>query len=133
MKKPVQAMSDVVRVGKALSDPQRLRILMLLLAGERCVCQITEVLRLAPSTVSKHLAVLVDAGLLVPRKEHRWMYYRWVAGRQAEWVGAIRRWVTGQLAQDPAVIKDARALVRVGACPPEQLVKQQRERRRTNG
>ncbi len=51
-----QVMMTTVKVTKALGDVQRLRILSLLEHGELCVCQIIEVLGLAPSTVSKHLS-----------------------------------------------------------------------------
>ena len=71
-----QAMTSTVRVTKALGDMQRLRILSLLEGGELCVCQLIEVLGLAPSTVSKHLSLLSVAGLLEMRKEGRWAYYR---------------------------------------------------------
>lgn len=75
-----QAMTSTVRVTKALGDVQRLRILSLLERGELCVCQIIEVLGLAPSTVSKHLSLLSAAGLLEMRKEGRWAYYRLASG-----------------------------------------------------
>ena len=54
----------VLRVTKALSDGQRIRIMMLLRGGELCVCRIVEVLALAPSTVSKHLSILSEADLV---------------------------------------------------------------------
>jgi DNA-binding transcriptional ArsR family regulator len=44
--------------------------------GELCVCQIIELLGLVPSTVSKHMSILKQAGLVENRKEARWMYYR---------------------------------------------------------
>ena len=49
---------------------------MALGAGELCVCQIVELLGLAPSTVSKHMAILKQARLVDSRKEGRWMFYR---------------------------------------------------------
>lgn len=61
---------------KALSDSNRVRILMALRDRELCVCRIIELLQLAPSTVSKHLSILKQAGLLEGRKEGRWMHYR---------------------------------------------------------
>jgi DNA-binding transcriptional ArsR family regulator len=50
----------------------------MLTSGELCVCQVTEVLQLAPSTVSKHMSILRQAGLVEARKEGRWIYYRLV-------------------------------------------------------
>lgn len=85
-------MSDVVRISAALSDPSRVRLLWACFGGERCVCQLVELLGLSNATVSKHLSVLRDAGLLVSRKEGRWVHYRLPpepseAAREAtEWV-----------------------------------------------
>ena len=66
-----EAMRETLRVTKALSDLQRVRILMLLRGGELCVCQIVEVLALAPSTISKHLSLLSAAGLVDWRKSRK--------------------------------------------------------------
>lgn len=63
-------------IAKALGDASRLRILKLLEGGEVCVCHITEVLGLAPATVSKHLSLLKAAGLVRARKDGRWVHYR---------------------------------------------------------
>ena len=72
-------MRDLMAVIKALADENRVRVLLALGAGELCVCQIVELLGLAPSTVSKHLSILKQARLVESRKEGRWMFYR--AGR----------------------------------------------------
>ena len=69
-------MRDVLRVCGALSDESRLRMLLALRHGELCVCQLIELMGLSPSTVSKHLSILRDAGLLDSRKNGRWVYYR---------------------------------------------------------
>jgi ArsR family transcriptional regulator len=61
---------------KALADPNRVRIVMALRGGELCVCRIIELLKLAPSTVSKHITILKQAGLVKGRKEGRWMHYQ---------------------------------------------------------
>lgn len=63
-------------ITKALSDSHRVRALKALRRGELCACQIIELLRLAPSTVSKHMSVLKQAGLVESRKDSRWVYYR---------------------------------------------------------
>ena len=69
-------MDGFIAVTKALSDTNRVRALMALRKGELCVCQIIELLGLAPSTVSKHMSVLKQAGLVDSRKDSRWVYYR---------------------------------------------------------
>jgi ArsR family transcriptional regulator len=60
---------------QALSDPHRLRILDRLRGGERCVCELTDVLDTGQSLLSFHLKVLRDAGLVTARREGRWMHY----------------------------------------------------------
>lgn len=60
----------------ALADKTRIRILAILDLAELCVCQITAALNLAPSTISKHLSIMEEAGLIQRRKSGRWVYYR---------------------------------------------------------
>jgi ArsR family transcriptional regulator, arsenate/arsenite/antimonite-responsive transcriptional repressor len=69
-------MREFMAVAKALADENRVRVLLALDAGELCVCQIVELLQLAPSTVSKHVAILKQARLVESRKDGRWMHYR---------------------------------------------------------
>jgi len=74
---------DLARVLKALADPARLRLLSLVAAhgdGEACVCDLTEPLGLSQPTVSHHLRVLVDAGLLSRDKRGVWAYFALVPG-----------------------------------------------------
>ncbi len=61
---------------RALSDPNRLRIVKMLEQRELCVCEVREVLDLSTSTVSKHLTILRDAGLIVDRKDGKWVNFR---------------------------------------------------------
>ena len=59
----------------ALSDETRLALLEQLRNGERCVCELTDEMKAGQSRLSFHLKVLKDAGILVDRREGRWMYY----------------------------------------------------------
>ncbi|RMF69202.1 MAG: ArsR family transcriptional regulator [Calditrichaeota bacterium] len=68
-------MRSLLKVFKALSDANRLRILKMLEIRPLCVCEITEVLQLAASTVSRHLSVLREAGLILDEKEGKWVNY----------------------------------------------------------
>src|ERR1017187_4447394 len=68
-------MRDCLNITKALSDENRLRMLMALRDGELCVCQLTELMGLAMSTVSKHLSILYQAGLVAARKHARGTAY----------------------------------------------------------
>ncbi|HEY5219707.1 MAG TPA: metalloregulator ArsR/SmtB family transcription factor [Gemmatimonadaceae bacterium] len=63
------------RLFHALSDPTRLRVMEMLRAGERCVCELQDELDAAQSRLSFHLRVLKDAGLVTDRKDGRWSYY----------------------------------------------------------
>ena len=64
-----------VQLFHALSDGTRLSILQRLRLGERCVCEMTDALDAAQSRLSFHLKVLKEAGLIIDRREGRWMYY----------------------------------------------------------
>ncbi len=66
----------VLSIAKALADMNRLRALWALHKQELCLCQLVELLGLAPSTVSKHMSVLLQARLVDSRKEGRWVFYR---------------------------------------------------------
>ena len=66
---------QITKVFRAVSDRTRLRILNLLRGGEVCVCHIVAVLDSPQPTVSRHLAYLRKAGLVVARKEGLWMHY----------------------------------------------------------
>ncbi len=68
------ALRPLVDTLKALAHPVRLRILALLQGGELCVCEVAEVLGLAPSTVSEHLTALRRTGLVRERKVGRWVH-----------------------------------------------------------
>ncbi len=116
-------MKDFLNVTKALADENRLRILMALQGGEVCVCQLTELMGLAMSTVSKHLSVLYQAGLVNARKEGRWMYYS-LPGKDAP--TAAREavaWVRRSLAGNERVAADARRLKKVLALDVSVLCK----------
>lgn len=68
-------MQDLVKIFKALSDSNRIRIIKILEIRSLCVCEITEVLHLATSTVSQHLSLLKDAGIIVDEKDGKWVNY----------------------------------------------------------
>ncbi len=68
-------LKENTKLFKALSDPNRLRILKMLQTKSLCVCEITDVLNLATSTVSKHLSILRDTGFIVEEKDGKWVNY----------------------------------------------------------
>lgn len=114
-------MRECLAIAKALGDRQRVRALMSLRRGELCLCQIIELLKLSPSTVSKHMAILNQAGLVESRKKGRWVYYR-LAGKSAHpcMSGAIR-WLKGCLVKDLQIRADEKRLTAVCRLPKEKL------------
>lgn len=67
--------SRAVTLFHAMSDETRLEIILRLLSGEKCVCDLTDALDAAQSRLSFHLKVLKDADLVTDRRDGRWMYY----------------------------------------------------------
>lgn len=97
-------LAAVAAVASALSDESRLRALLMLEPGELCVCQIVATLGLAPSTVSRHMTLLHNAGLVDRRKEGKWHYYR-LARRDADPVArAALRWVLGSVERGESAV-----------------------------
>ncbi len=68
-------MRNYTKMFKALSDESRLRIVFLLSRKPLCVCEITAILELAISTVSKHLSILREAGFIIDKKDGKWVIY----------------------------------------------------------
>jgi DNA-binding transcriptional ArsR family regulator len=118
-------MRDVLDVTKALADGNRLRVLMALTGGELCVCQIVELLQLAPSTVSKHVSILRQARLVDVRKDGRWMYYRLPDGDAPQAARDAVVWVQQNLAGSSQAVQDKKRLKAILAMDPEKLCKRQ--------
>lgn len=103
---------------KALADATRLRILGLLLAGEVCVCDIHESLKIPQSKASRHLAYLRRAGLVETRREGLWVHYR-LGTFDDPVLGAIGDAVRHALTHVESVHRDgARLQKRTGCCVP---------------
>ena len=118
-------MRDLLAITKALADEKRLRALGLLRGRELCLCQIVEVLGLAPSTVSKHMSILHQARLVESRKEGRWAYFR-LADDDApsEALQAIE-FVLANLKQNKQAKADQQQLKAVLKMEPEELCRKQ--------
>ncbi len=114
-------MRELIHITKALSDPNRVRIVLALREGELCVCQIQQLLGLATSTTSKHLSVLGQAGLVEFRKEGRWAYYRLGGDGESPAVEEILRWVLRHAAGDREVLRDRERLKEILTYSPEEL------------
>lgn len=102
-------MRKFTNIAMALSDESRVRALMTLRMGELCVCQLIELLNLAPSTVSRHMSILRQAQLVRARKEGHWNYYRLADDASQDVLQAIQ-WVVNSLATDQQIVADAERL-----------------------
>ncbi|MBU4261928.1 MAG: metalloregulator ArsR/SmtB family transcription factor [Proteobacteria bacterium] len=96
-------MKRFVRVMKALSDPSRVKIIKILGVKELCVCELRQLLGLAQPTVSKHLKILEEAGLVDYRKEGSWIIYRLSTGEDSEYARVMLGNVKGWLDEEPQV------------------------------
>jgi DNA-binding transcriptional ArsR family regulator len=114
-------MRDFINVAKALADRNRVRALMCLQGGELCLCQLIELLGLAPSTVSRHMAVLHQAGLVRGRKEGHWIYYSLPAEDAPAHVRDAIRWVADAMCDDEQILDDALRLEVVRNMRKEEL------------
>ena len=66
---------QIIKLFKALGDENRVQILKLLRKGEKCGCELLEELNISQSTLSHHMKILCDVGIVLSRKEGKWMYY----------------------------------------------------------
>lgn len=119
-------MQELVKITKALADTNRLRILTALEERELCVCQITELLELAPSTVSKHLLLLRQAGLISSRKNGRWMHYQLVRNDAPKLADEWLRFVLGSIKDHKLDCSDKQRLKQILRMDPEVLCCRQR-------
>jgi len=119
-------MRQVLLITKALADGQRLRALMALRGRELCLCQLTALTGLAPSTMSRHMTALRHAGLVQARKAGRWQYFR--LSQAAEASPEIRpalAWLACCLEQDQSCCADQAELAKIVAMDPEELCRRQ--------
>lgn len=103
-------MKQFLSITKALADETRLRALVSLRDGELCLCQIIAVLKLAPSTVSKHMDILYQAGLVERRKEGRWHYFKLACCDVTPEAKQAISWVLESLKGEKIVVEDAKQL-----------------------
>jgi ArsR family transcriptional regulator len=119
-------MEGTLNMTKALADGNRLRVIVALMENdELCVCQITEMLRLATATVSRHMSVLQKARLVESRKDGRWVFYRLVD----TFPDFLGRWLRESLAGSPEIAADRLRLTTILSCDPDDLCRKQKERK----
>jgi ArsR family transcriptional regulator len=114
-----QLVKEFILVAKALSDPNRVKILKMLQSRSMCVCELQDALGIAQPTVSKHLKQLEEAGLVASTKEGLWVNYRLDQGGNpyaAAMLGNLRYWMEN----DPSIVKAAE---RAGSTDREKLTR----------
>ena len=125
-------MREFLYIVKALADENRVRALCALKGGELCVCEIIELLGLAPSTVSKHMCILHQARLVDSRKSGRWLLYRLPGQEASAVVKQALAWVFSSLQDDATFRQDRKKLARIArekrggartACPKQSEAK----------
>ncbi len=116
-------MDDFIAVVKSLSDAHRIRSLLALEGKELCACQIIELLNLAPSTVSKHMSILKQAGLVKSRKVGRWIYYCQASDHVSTGAKEAMKWVDSALKNDKTIKKDRILLKNIIKKHPRELCK----------
>ena len=123
-------MNEFMTITKALADKNRVRAVMFLDGVELSLCQIIEMLGLKPSTVSKHMSILVQAGLVETRKQGRWHFYK-LPGKNSSLpsppsppshpVRLTLGWLQEALKGDKEIAKDRRRLKSVLKIDREEL------------
>ncbi|MFH1918461.1 MAG: metalloregulator ArsR/SmtB family transcription factor [Planctomycetota bacterium] len=118
-------MRDFMAVVRALADENRVRALLALRERELCLCQIIELLGLAPSTVSKHMTILKQARLVDSRKNGRWNYYRLADEDVPVEAKEALAWLYKSLSGDPRIGEDNARLRQILKLEPEALCRRQ--------
>ena len=119
-------LSETVSTLRALADENRMRIVAALSRQPLCVCQIVELVQLAASTVSEHLAMLKKAGILASHKEGRWVYYRVDEENGGGAVADALQSMLRGLEQDRQLRSDTKRLAKILRIDPAELCRRQR-------
>ena len=101
-----------LKIFKALGDKNRLRIVKMLEIKPMCVCEITSVLDLAPSTVSKHLSLLQEAELIEDTKDGKWVNYALPVRNRSPLVTDVLEVLSGTLVDDPWISEDRKKAIK---------------------
>ncbi len=106
-------MQQLSQTTKALSDHNRLRILKMLQLRPLCVCEITAVLQLSPSTVSKHLSLLRHANLINDHKEGKWVICHLEEHPGNHFAATLLPLLATWLEDDPQIQADRQKIARI--------------------
>ena len=103
-------MKEIIKAFKALSDPTRLRIFLLLMERDLCVCELTFVLNMSQSRVSHQLRLLRDADLVEDKRDGRWIIYTIPQGVKENLAPFVQRLASPDLAATEFVLRDVERL-----------------------
>ncbi len=103
-------MREFIKVMKALSDPNRVKILKMLQHKSMCVCEMQAALQIAQPTVSSHLKVLEDAGMVAYRKDGLWVNYFLTDGSSSPYAASLLGNLKHWLKDDPEMSGLAKSL-----------------------
>lgn len=120
-------MYEFMNMTKALSDRNRVRIVMALNGGELCVCQLVALLGLAPSTVSKHISLLRNARLVESRKEGLLVFYS-LPEKADKKIESLLNWVRAVLFDEDQIKKDLIYLKEIKNMNIEDICRKQNRR-----
>ncbi len=115
-----------VKVFKALGEENRIRAVLALKGRELCVCQIVELLQLAHSTVSRHMSILKEAGLVQSFKRGRWVYYRLRNDESAGFPKVALRQILSSASNTQQARIDSERLQELLMLNPEELCERQK-------
>ncbi len=102
-----------IKIFKALGEPNRLRIFLALQGRNLCLCQIIPIIKLAPSTISKHLSLLVEAGLIERRKEGKMVNYKGISLKKTDSINRSLINFIKVIIKDKIAIKDIENIQRI--------------------
>jgi ArsR family transcriptional regulator len=98
---------ELLGIAKVLGDPTRVRVVAVLRHGDLCVCELVDALGISQSSLSSHLQICRQAGVLTTRKESRWIYYS-LSTRYSQLIKCI--YTELQLGSDEQLRRDAKRL-----------------------
>jgi ArsR family transcriptional regulator, arsenate/arsenite/antimonite-responsive transcriptional repressor len=117
-------MKTAINMFKALSDENRVRTVGVLLEQkELCACQITELLEITSATVSRHMKILSDAGIINSRKDGRWVYY---SVNIDNIDSPLLSWLEEKLSVSAKIAKDRKSIARILKLNLEDMCRKQR-------
>jgi ArsR family transcriptional regulator len=104
-----RSLDEAARLGKAIDHPLRVRAIAALRERELCVCELIEIFDLSPSTVSKHMSVIAESGLVNRRREGKWTYYSLPVTPEA-YVKKVLSAVMELVEDDPTILRDRKRI-----------------------